>query len=419
MASFTSLSYSMSDAPMISVPAHSSSSSSSLGAGVEDAFEDDACSICLDPFTPQDPATGLSYLWTCFLSQDTCCKHEYHLQCIVEWSQRSKECPICWQLLALKDPASQELLAAVETERLLMPRNSNPASMFVHHLDEDYDVEQDSYSDDSDFDDHVMQHLSVSAASRARYVCKRERHRSTGLGPSQVLVFTSPEHVSTAQQTYTSPEEGQILSYGSSVINSSTPGTPSVKIQNLSSVAPPVVNQVSTTAVNGSFKPRILFRQPPTDPPQGQGSSDMSSLSESIKSKWCAASARYKESLSKGTRGMKEKLLARNNSVKELSKEVQREMSAGIAGVARMIERLDLTSKRTGPSMSDSGFTRGTSNFCWKGKGVEQNIIAQALAKQSEEIAHDTSLGASSHASATVPAQVEISHAQVWKPLKF
>lgn len=119
----------MSDAPMILVPAYSSSSSS-LGAGVEDAFEDDACSICLDPFTPQDPAT------------DTCCKHEYHLQCIVEWSQRSKECPICWQLLVLKDPASQELLAAVETERLFRPRNSNPASMIVHHLDEDYDVEQ-------------------------------------------------------------------------------------------------------------------------------------------------------------------------------------------------------------------------------------------------------------------------------------
>ena len=37
---------------------------------------------------------------------------------------------------------------------------------------------------------------------------------------------------------------------------------------------------------------RILFRQPPTDPAQGQGSSDMSSLSESIKSKWFAASAR-------------------------------------------------------------------------------------------------------------------------------
>ncbi|KAJ6321778.1 hypothetical protein OIU77_011788 [Salix suchowensis] len=379
-----------------------------LGAGVDDAVEDDACSICLDPFTPQEPAT------------DTCCKHEYHLQCILEWSQRSKECPICWQLLVLKDPASQELLAAVETERRFRRRNSNPASMIVHHLDEDYDIEQDSYSDDSDFDEHVLQqHLSASAASRARYVCKRERHRSTGLGPSQVLVFTSPEHVSTVQQTYTSPEEGQILSYGSSVSNSSTPATPSVNIQNLPSVAPPVVNHVSTTAVNSPSKPRILFRQPPTVPPQGQGSSDVCSLSDSIKSKWFAASARYKESLSKGTRGMKEKLLARNNSVKELSKEVQREMSAGIAGVARMIERLDLTSKRTGPSMPNSDFTGGITNFSWKGKGVEQNIIAQALTKKSEEIAHDTSLGASSRASATVPAQVEISHVQVRKPLKF
>ncbi|KAJ6430012.1 hypothetical protein OIU84_021429 [Salix udensis] len=406
MASFTSLYSSMSDTPMISVPAYSSSSSS-LGAGVDDAVEDDACSICLDPFTPQEPAT------------DTCCKHEYHLQCILEWSQRSKECPICWQLLVLKDPASQELLAAVETERHFRRRNSNPASMIVHHLDEDYDIEQDSYSDDSDFDEHVLQHLSASAASRARYVCKRERHRSTGLGPSQVLVFTSPEHVSTVQQTYTSPEEGQILSYGSSVSNSLTPATPSVNIQNFPSVAPPVVNQVSTTAVNSPSKPRILFRQPPPVPPQGQGSSDVCSLSDSIKSKWFAASARYKESLSKGTRGMKEKLLARNNSVKELSKEVQREMSAGIAGVARMIERLDLTSKRTGPSMSDSDFTGGITNFSWKGKGVQQNIIAQALTKKSEETAHDTSLGASSRASATVPAQVEISHVQVRKPLKF
>jgi hypothetical protein len=24
-------------------------------------------------------------LWTCFLSQVTCCNHEYHLQCILEW----------------------------------------------------------------------------------------------------------------------------------------------------------------------------------------------------------------------------------------------------------------------------------------------------------------------------------------------
>ncbi|KAJ6719223.1 E3 UBIQUITIN-PROTEIN LIGASE RHF1A [Salix purpurea] len=354
MANFTPLSSSFSDTPLVSAAAaaaaSSSSSSSSFGAGVDEAFEDEACSICLDPFTTQDPPTV------------TCCNHEYHLQCILEWSQRSKECPICWRLLVLKDHASQELLAAVETERRLRSRNLTPASMVAPHLDDDYDVEQDSYSDDSDFDEHIMQHLAAAATSRARH------------------------------QTYTSPEEGQASSYGSSVINSPTPDTLSVNIQNLSSVAPPDVNQVSTTAANSPFQTQrillqwislayfllILFRPPPTDT-EGQGSSEVLSLSDSIKSKWFAASSRYKESLSKGTRGIKEKLVARNNSVKELSKEVQREMSAGIAGVARMIERLDLTSKRTGPSMSDSGLTGGTSNFSWKGKGVEQNIIAQAL----------------------------------------
>ena len=38
--------------------------------------------------------------------------------------------------------SSQELLAAVETERRLRSRNSTPASMVVPHLDDDYDVEQ-------------------------------------------------------------------------------------------------------------------------------------------------------------------------------------------------------------------------------------------------------------------------------------
>ncbi|CAK7326988.1 unnamed protein product [Dovyalis caffra] len=421
MANWTSVPSSLSDTPMISAAA--SSSSSSLGAGVDDAFEEDACSICLDPFTVQDPATVL--IAAALFSRNGCLAWDYGAMAVIHFtrfwfrSQRSKECPICWQLLVLKDLASQELLAAVENERRLRSKNLTPASVIAPHLDDDYDVEEDSYSDDSDFDEHVMQHLAAAAASRARYVRKRERQSSTGFGSSQVLAFTSPEHVPTVHQTYTSPEEVQTLSYGSSVINSPTPGSPSINIQNLSSVAPPVVNQVSTTAVNSPFNPRVLFRQPPTDTPQGQGSLELLSLSDSIKSKWFAASARYKESLSKSTRGIKEKLVARNNSVKELSKEVQREMSAGIAGVARMIERLDLTPKRTGPSMSDSGFSGGNSNFSWKGKGVEQNIIAQALAKKREEIAHDTSLGASSHASGTVQAQVEISHAQVWKPLKI
>ena len=45
------------------------------------------------------------------------------------------------------------------------------------------------------------------------------------------------------------------------------------------------------------------------------------------------------------TRNLKERLLSQNTSVKELSKDVECEMSAGIAGVAKMNERLDLASK--------------------------------------------------------------------------
>jgi len=85
--------------------------------------------------------------------------------------------------------------------------------------------------------------------------------------------------------------------------------------------------------------------------------------------------SRYKESISKSKQGLKEKLLARNNSVKELSKGVQREMNAGIAGVARMIERMDFSSKRFGGSahVSTSTATASGFNFSFKGKRVEAN----------------------------------------------
>ncbi|CAN6932973.1 unnamed protein product [Brassica oleracea] len=42
----------------------------------------------------------------------TSCKHEYHLQRVIEWSQRSRECSICWQLFVLKDPARTIYLLA-------------------------------------------------------------------------------------------------------------------------------------------------------------------------------------------------------------------------------------------------------------------------------------------------------------------
>lgn len=371
---------------------------SEFSAGAADDASEDSCSICLEPFSTDDPATI------------TNCRHEYHLQCILEWSQRSKECPICWQFLVLQDPTSQELLAAVEGERSPRSRNSSPTeSTFLHHFQGDFGYDHDaSYSDDSDLDEHIMQHV-VAAASGAPYVHRRERQRSSGLGPSESLVFP-PTDVPDVQTINTpSPEEYQNSGSVSSESNSPAHSDQSaINAQPLSSGVPSVVNMVSSTAANrdGLAKPRVIFDQPLPSSPRRPSPSDLLSFSDSIKSRLSAASARYKESISKGTRGFKEKLLSRNNSVKELSKGVQREMTAGIASVTRMIERLDPILKRTGASNPDSSFTGGTSNVSHKGKGVQENVITPS--GNNGEISNDLSPDASPLASVTISDRVEV-----------
>ncbi|XP_021290542.1 E3 ubiquitin-protein ligase RHF1A [Herrania umbratica] len=404
MADFTSSasaaadsSCSLSEKPIALMAASSSSPpSSSYGAVLDDGSED-GCSICLEPFSAQDPATVTS------------CRHEYHLQCILEWSQRSKECPICWQSFVLKDPASQELLDAVRIERHCRSRNPSPAvPIDFHHFHDDFGTEEDaSHSDDSDFDERILQHLAA-AASRARYVRRRERQRSSGLDPARVLFFTSPEHMPHTQQTNpTSPDECQNLRYGLSQCDSLASVIP-----NIDPPLPvnPSVDVVSSSAVSGDKA--IDTRQPQVDTLHRPSSSETFSFTESIKSKWSIASARYKESISKGTRGLKEKLLARNSSVKELSKGVQREMSAGIAGVAKMIERLDIATKRPGASIPVSGGTGGTPNILFKGKGVQENVIAQSLNNNHAEFSHGLNSEEPSYSSFTIPGKVEVSPTQ-------
>ncbi|XP_022723041.1 E3 ubiquitin-protein ligase RHF1A-like isoform X2 [Durio zibethinus] len=401
MADFTTsssaaaASCSLFEKPLVLTATSSSSPPSSFGGALSDGSED-GCSICLEPFTVQDPVTVTS------------CRHEYHLQCILEWSQRSKECPICWQLFVLKDPASQELLDAVRNERYCRSRNISAVPTDLHHFHDVFGIPEDAFhSDDLDFDERILQHLAA-AASQARYVRRRERQRSSGLGPSQVLFLTSPETMPRAQPTHpTSSDECQNLSYWSQH-DSLASGMPSVNIDPPSPLTP-AVNVVSRAAASGDKATKLS--QPQLDTARRPISSEMFSFSESIKSKWSIASARYKESISKGTRGLKEKLLARNNSVKELSKGVQREMSAGIAGVGKMIERLDIAIKRPGAFRSASGGTGGTANFLFKGKGVQENVIAQNL-NNSVDFGRGLNSEASSYHSNTVPVILEVSHTQ-------
>lgn len=77
---------------------HLTSAAAFVEGGVQEAC-DDACSICLEAFCESEPSTvpieycscygwlDLSFQWSNYilLLQVTVCKHEFHLQCILEW----------------------------------------------------------------------------------------------------------------------------------------------------------------------------------------------------------------------------------------------------------------------------------------------------------------------------------------------
>uniref|UniRef100_A0A1D1YV23 RING-type E3 ubiquitin transferase n=1 Tax=Anthurium amnicola TaxID=1678845 RepID=A0A1D1YV23_9ARAE len=331
---------------------------------------DDSCSICLEPFSTDDPAMV------------TNCKHEYHLQCILEWSQRSRECPICARALALSDPTSQELLAAMEVKGGRRTRR-RPSDLPVM-----------SFTEDIDFDDHIVQHLAAADVTGGHPFNRRERHhRSAAMDHSQLLIFANSSHDSDLQQIRTdSLNETQVLGASSQlpVHCPCTPTTPVIIDElSLGSSFPSSGNLGSDVADNShsSFQFRVLSSQGTPGSPQRPQQSEIVSFSESLKSKVAAASSRYKESISKSTRGFKEKLLARNSSVKELSKEVQREVTAGIAGVARLMERLDLTSKRSGGISTLSSGSEGTSKLSCTRNIEGESLITQAPDDRTETMA--------------------------------
>ncbi|XP_023549294.1 E3 ubiquitin-protein ligase RHF1A isoform X2 [Cucurbita pepo subsp. pepo] len=339
-----------------------SSSLNALSSPSDDAFEDDACCICLDPFTSHDPPSITS------------CKHEYHLQCILDWSQRSNECPICCQLLVLRDPVGQELLAAIASEKLLKSRSLSSVASTSLRFHENFDVD----------------HHLAAAASRARYVHRRERQRHFGLGPSQGA-SACPEEVPVLICPLSPRFQDATLSSPNS--DSPSPGSP------LSSGGRTGISKVT---------PRVLLTETSSGSQQKTNQSEGLSFPDSIKSKWSATSAKYKESIWRSTQGIKEKLLARNSSVKELSRGVKREVSAGIAGVARMIDRLDLSSKRNAASVSFFSCSGGTSNSM-KGKNV---VMQESGVTDGSEKNDRICTGSPSHVSPTVPGTVDDSLAQ-------
>ncbi|KMZ67553.1 E3 ubiquitin-protein ligase RHF2A [Zostera marina] len=303
--------------------------------GIQDACED-ACSICLEDFCDSDP------------SSVTECKHEYHLQCILEWCQRSSRCPMCWQPLSLKDPTSQELLEGVVKERAIRQNPPRNTTIFRHPTLGNFELQHlPDGANDADLEEQIIQHLAAATGMGRAHISRRDGHRgrTRGHGRPQYLVFSahpsspSVEPVS-ATSSQTDGEHNQPLSIPIAVGGDSTPPhhtTPTHTINFLSS------SSGQTTAVNQ----------------ERAGPSDFQVLSESIKTRFNAASTRYKESIIKSTRGWRDRLFSRNQSTpSDTPSEVQRNDTAATSGAG--IETISNMTHQLHPDENSSNSTAAT-----------------------------------------------------------
>ncbi|XP_009378604.2 E3 ubiquitin-protein ligase RHF2A [Pyrus x bretschneideri] len=329
--------------------AHLTSAAAFVEGGIQEAC-DDACSICLEAFCDNDPSTL------------TGCKHEFHLQCILEWCQRSSQCPMCWQPISLKDPTGQELLEAVEQERSIRSNPPRNTTIFHHPTLGDFELQHLPMGvNDAELEERIIQHLAAAAAmGRARHIARREgqRNRSSAHGRPQYLVFSTNPNAPQAHASSSPDQMGEgepspsiAVTFPSPPMNreESSQATTPVHSSQSGSVSASASGS-SNSALNQQGSSMSNRRSPSQSSPSTQdraGPSDLQSFSESLKSRFNAVSTRYKESISKSTRGWKERLFSRNASMADLGSEVKREVNAGIATVSRMMERLETKDDNT------------------------------------------------------------------------
>ncbi|XP_043815189.1 E3 ubiquitin-protein ligase RHF2A isoform X3 [Manihot esculenta] len=274
---------------------------------------------------------------------------------ILQRCQRSSQCPMCLQSINLKDPTSQELLEAVERERNFRAAPSRNATIFRHPTLGDFELQHLPVgASDSDLEERIIQHLAAAAAmGRTHHFSRRDvqRNRQSSHGRPHFLVFSTHPGAPSSGHVSSSPTEvgGENEPAAVSVANPSSPiafcGDPPPQ-QNLQFPSA-VMDQGSSASGSAimrtnhqgmSFNNRTASHSSSPNEDRG-GPSEFQSFSESLKSRLNAVSMRYKESISRSTRGWKERLFSRSSS--DLGSEIRREVNAGIASVSCMMEHLE------------------------------------------------------------------------------
>ena len=133
--------------------------------------EEDVCSICLDEFTEEDPG------------QATACGHLYHLQCVMQWAQRSRECPLCFRALQLQDEEVNSLLPFGEYIAPPGPGATNPTSVSA--------LAQHMYGVESWELEQLLQRLALSS-QQVRSAGRTWQKRSPEAHPKLPLATARP-----------------------------------------------------------------------------------------------------------------------------------------------------------------------------------------------------------------------------------
>lgn len=252
---------------------------------------------------------------------------------------------MCWQAISLKDPSSQELLDAVEQERRFRFNPTRNSTIFHHPTLGDFELQHLPVGvNDGELEDRIIQHLAAAAAmGRTHHVGRREgsRNRSTGHNRPQFVVFSTNPNAPSAATISGSPVQDQaepvaepvsIDSVSTSTLFTGRGGGP---VQHITSNGSN--SQRGTSVIHRSSS--SLSSLPNQD---RAGPSELQTPSDTWKSKFSAISTRYKESLTKSTRGWKDKLFNKSPSMSNIGTEVRREVNVGITNMSRMINRLEV-----------------------------------------------------------------------------
>ncbi|XWS56103.1 hypothetical protein CRYUN_Cryun09bG0057600 [Craigia yunnanensis] len=261
---------------------------------------------------------------------------------------------MCWQAISLKDPASQELLQAVERERSFRVTPSRNTAIFHHPTLGDFELQHLPVGvNDPELEERIIQHLAAATAmGRSHRAGRREGHRRPSAHSRPHFLVFSTHPGAQHSGSVSSPLTQIAGETEAAAIPIASPSTPlSSRGDELSQQMSPIPSSQNTSASGSTVSPvnrrGFSFNNRSTSgnsslPNQERaGPSEFQSFSESLKSRLNAVSLRYKESISKSTRGLKEKWFSRNSSMSDLGNEVRREVSADIASVSRMMEHLE------------------------------------------------------------------------------